>query len=182
MQITKLDAARRQLRTAIRLWFADDDPVSIYALTYAAHEVLHTLHRASEGKQGLVFDAPALRSDQERVTLGVKRWGNFFKHARTDPNKRITFNPEVTELLILPAADALRRITKQWGAEEAAFNYWFLAHNPDAMDRPLLPAMKALIEGDFNTKAKYWPMMMALWGTKIRLDDGEHQSVRYGEN
>ena len=30
--VTKLDAARRQLRTAIRLWFEEGDPVSIHTL------------------------------------------------------------------------------------------------------------------------------------------------------
>ena len=30
--VTKLDAARRQLRTAIRLWFQEADPVSIHTL------------------------------------------------------------------------------------------------------------------------------------------------------
>lgn len=78
MQITKLDAARRQLKTAIRLWFSDDDPVSIYALTYAAHEVLHDLHRGRGAKHGRVFDSSALsEAAQTSVTTGIKRWGEL---------------------------------------------------------------------------------------------------------
>jgi hypothetical protein len=39
--ISKFDAARRQLNTAITLWFADGDPVAIHTLAYAAYEIIH---------------------------------------------------------------------------------------------------------------------------------------------
>jgi hypothetical protein len=53
--VTKLDAARRQLRTALRLWFHDGDPVSIHALLAAAHEIIHRLYR-NKGLRNLMFD------------------------------------------------------------------------------------------------------------------------------
>src|SRR5262245_42997551 len=39
-RVSKLDAARRQIRTAIRLFFEDGDTVSIHTLTSAAEELL----------------------------------------------------------------------------------------------------------------------------------------------
>lgn len=39
-RITKLDAARRHLATAIMLWFTGGDTVSIYTLSHAAYEVI----------------------------------------------------------------------------------------------------------------------------------------------
>jgi hypothetical protein len=44
LPVTKLDAARRQLETAITLWFHEADPVSIHALTGAAHNLLCDLN------------------------------------------------------------------------------------------------------------------------------------------
>ena len=41
--ITKLDAARRQLDTAIELFFANGDFVSIHALAYAAYTLTRNL-------------------------------------------------------------------------------------------------------------------------------------------
>jgi hypothetical protein len=41
--ITKLEAGRRQLRTAIRFWFEDGDPVAIHTLVAATYEILDTL-------------------------------------------------------------------------------------------------------------------------------------------
>lgn len=40
VSLSKLEAARRQIESAIWLWFADDSYVSIYALTSAAHRLL----------------------------------------------------------------------------------------------------------------------------------------------
>ncbi len=37
--ITKLDAAKRQLSCAIRMFFANEDPVSVYTLGNAAPEI-----------------------------------------------------------------------------------------------------------------------------------------------
>lgn len=39
-KVSKLDAAKRQLGTAIRLYFSDGDPVSIHTLTAAAYNIL----------------------------------------------------------------------------------------------------------------------------------------------
>jgi hypothetical protein len=182
IKITKLDAARRQLKTAIRMWFADDDPVSIYALTYAAHEVLHTLHRGGGAKHGLVFDSSALNeAAQTSVTTGIRRWGNFFKHAKKDPNKEISFRPAITDLLLLASTDALRLLTKEVGAEEAAYTSWFAAKDPDAFERLENPTIHAMIRRDFQTKAEFWTYMRENWGTKIRIEGGRERSVRYGE-
>jgi hypothetical protein len=41
--VTKLDAARRQLKTAIKLWFEDGDPVAIHTLIVAAYEIIDIL-------------------------------------------------------------------------------------------------------------------------------------------
>ncbi len=49
--VTKLDAARRQLHTAIRLFFANEDMVSVHTLTRASHEILRTLLSA-KGPEG----------------------------------------------------------------------------------------------------------------------------------
>ena len=43
--VTKLDAARRQLRTAIRLWFNDGDLVAIHTLAFAAYEIIHVVSK-----------------------------------------------------------------------------------------------------------------------------------------
>jgi hypothetical protein len=45
LRIGKLDAARRQLQTAIALWFDERDPVAIHTLSVAAYEIVHTISK-----------------------------------------------------------------------------------------------------------------------------------------
>jgi hypothetical protein len=40
LTISKLDAAKRQLETVIRLYFSNGDPVAIHTLTAAAYNVI----------------------------------------------------------------------------------------------------------------------------------------------
>ena len=48
VKLTKLEAARRQIESAIWLWFVDDDHVSVHALAAAAHRLLLELAAVRE--------------------------------------------------------------------------------------------------------------------------------------
>jgi hypothetical protein len=64
--VSKLDAARRQLRAAIRLWFQGEDPVAIHTLISAAHEIVHTLFKRA-GLHGLMFDTDTSKTNTEVI-------------------------------------------------------------------------------------------------------------------
>ncbi|HZF30263.1 MAG TPA: hypothetical protein VE907_14190 [Gammaproteobacteria bacterium] len=64
--ITKIDAARRQLATAIELWFADGHEVSTYTLAYASHEIIHALHK-KHGLGDLLYDSDAIKPELRKV-------------------------------------------------------------------------------------------------------------------
>jgi hypothetical protein len=49
IEISKLDAAKRQLKTAINLYFSYGDPVSIHTLASAAREILYDLNKKHSG-------------------------------------------------------------------------------------------------------------------------------------
>ena len=52
VSVTKLNAAERQLETAILLYFSDKDPVSIHTLCCAAYEVVHALNKRQNSPIG----------------------------------------------------------------------------------------------------------------------------------
>ncbi|HEV2335198.1 MAG TPA: hypothetical protein VGS13_06865 [Stellaceae bacterium] len=86
IHITKLDAAKRQLRTAIKLWFTGEDPVSVHTLAAAAHEIVHTLFRR-RGLSGLLFDSPLIKEECRSMwAKRMKAVATFFKHAQRDPD------------------------------------------------------------------------------------------------
>ena len=62
LKVSKLDAAKRQLETAIRLYFSNGDPVSIHTLVAAAYAILHDV----TGRKGA--DPMLIRGHEHHVT------------------------------------------------------------------------------------------------------------------
>lgn len=101
MTITKMDAMRRQVLTAVKLWFDDGDPVAIHTLLFASHEILHTLFR-QRGHEHLMFDSPAVRPQYRKEwATALREAGTFFKRARADPTSTLEFNRNLNEMYLL---------------------------------------------------------------------------------
>src|SRR5438045_2665233 len=88
IRISKLDAARRQLQTAISLWFNDGDPVAIHTLAAAAYEIIHAVSATRDpNRRDLLFDSLVVKDEYRREANAWFRGpANFFKHADRDPN------------------------------------------------------------------------------------------------
>jgi hypothetical protein len=116
IRIGKLDAARRQLGTAITLWFNDGDPVSVHALAYAAYEVVHAISKKRDpNRRDLIFDSALVKDEYRReFNAVIRKHANFFKHADKDGDSVIEFNPALSELFILFA------FLQYWGVNSAA--------------------------------------------------------------
>jgi hypothetical protein len=115
VRVSKLDAARRQLETAITLYFQHDDGdiVAIHTLACAAHEIIETLNRRDGGaatlRQGFeTYIKPDTRDEFYSKLMAAK---NFFKHADRDPDSEIKFSPSESELFMVDAALTYRRLT-----------------------------------------------------------------------
>lgn len=103
--ITRQDIARGQLETAITLWFLEKDVVSIHALAAASHEVLHGLGGKSNPTiiYGELKKAPGSKKQKGKKISEIRMSQNFFKHANSDRNEVIDFNPVVSEFLMFDA-------------------------------------------------------------------------------
>lgn len=76
--ISKVDAADRQLRVAIRLFFERKDLLAVHTLAAAAQGILTDLTRPKDIK--IIFDR--LDPDLRRAFRAAQ---NFLKHADKDP-------------------------------------------------------------------------------------------------
>ena len=132
IRIGKLDAARRQLRTAITLWFNDGDPVSVHALAYAAHEVIHAISkRRDPNRRDLLFDSVLVKDEYRReFNATIRKHANFFKHADKDGDSVIEFNPALSELFILFAILGRELCGEPPSDEESIFLWWLKIHKP----------------------------------------------------
>ena len=79
-EVQKIDAARRQLDEAIRLWMEGRDPLAIHTLTMAAFGVLYDV---AEHRGLLQEDDPVVLHPSERRQF--RKLANFLKHADKDP-------------------------------------------------------------------------------------------------
>ncbi len=130
MDISKLDAAKRQLDTAVALYFRDGDVISMHTLAAAAHQVLMDLSKL-EGIKSLVKETTLIREERKKeYILKVNEAENFFKHATTDRHKLLDFNPEVSEFLIFDAIGMYTQLTHEITEDYSIFKAWFFVKYP----------------------------------------------------
>lgn len=131
--VTKLDAAKSQLRTAIRLWFEDGDPVSIHTLAYAAYEIVHVVSKKRNRTRLLIFDSDTVKDEfRSQMNVLLKKAPNFFKHAdRDDPDSSVELHSDMSVVFMMGAMGGLRSIKESASQEELALFYWLCFHRPE---------------------------------------------------
>lgn len=157
MDVTKLQAAKNQLATAIRLYFDDDDPISIHTLATAAGEIIDRLCES----RGL----PSMRDDllknivadrRKEVVTALNNARNFFKHAsgRSGPEEVLRdFSDERNLFAILMAADGLRLLGEKI-PESRIFSNWLSVVEPSLFLNPPPRDTIEKIFGDIHNRPR----------------------------
>jgi hypothetical protein len=131
--VSKFDAARRQLETAIRLYFVNGDPVSIHTLTAASYNILKDLNKKRRRPplimKELVLDMVREEHRKEVRDL-INAAENFFKHADHDHESSLDFSPFLSETLIQEACSVYRELSGEYPPLFMLFQGWFMAKNP----------------------------------------------------
>lgn len=157
--VTKLDAAHRQLRTAIELWFADGDPVSIHTLAAAAYQIIHDLNRRNKGPD-LLLDTKFIKDEhRKRFVNTIKTAANFLKHAdnrRSGTAKTTLLDSSLNQHFIMYSIFGLRYLREELIAEEIAFERWHMLRNPEMLS----DAGKALLKKSYTIEQ--WGVLLAI--------------------
>lgn len=145
LTVTKLEAAQRQLTTAIDLFLDGKDPVSIRTLAGAAHEILRTLLKRSGGRSTIAENPLQSVDMQKWVLAAMKRTQNFFKHADKDPHAKFEFRPALTEGLLCDAIFMHHDLTGTHFLEGIVFLlYFFSEYEGELGDHPIAKHMRAV--------------------------------------
>ncbi len=130
--ISKLQAAESQLKTAIELFFNDRDSISIHTLASASQEILETLGD-KKGIKSERLKMLEVYDPEDRKKIHSKLWyhKNFFKHADRQPNDITTLNPEYTELIIWDAVRLYYFITKKKVPAFLVYDLWMYSKLPE---------------------------------------------------
>ena len=165
VQVSKLDAARRQLDTAIRLFFREGDAVSIHTLTAAAHQLLHDLSNGMPGKS-TIRNPDFVKPGKEKIYLkALASYENFFKHADTDPKDVLSFNPEATESFMADSVRCYYSMTQENVPTFRAFHVWFCLKHPELLNLPADAGDRLLeAQGEFAKlkKGQFFDVLMRL--------------------
>jgi hypothetical protein len=148
--VTKIEAAEKQLDTAIKLFFENVDHLSSYTLAAASREITDDL---CEKRKTELYRAELERlGDPQKVRLSfrdeieilikpehlkeatrlLKKPQNFLKHADRDHNEELDeLSIKEVSLLIFSAIRNFALLEKRWSPAMATFLAWFTAANPD---------------------------------------------------
>jgi hypothetical protein len=139
IKISKLEAARRQVETAIRIYFANGDPVSIHTLAAASLQILVDLD-----KKGTLWDFIETQVKPEHVSEVKKLFAeaeNFFKHAERDPDKILEFPLAEPEVFLWKCVAKYPVLAGEVPLLMLAYRTWFLIHHSDI----LKPESRAIV-------------------------------------
>ncbi|WP_390241785.1 hypothetical protein [Vibrio sp. R78045] len=131
--LTKFDVAERQLLQAIRMFFREEDVISIHTLAEAANQVLSDI--------GSDYDTKSIFRENDRIREDKKKeWlrhmfksRNFFKHADRDKCTSHEFRPDVNHFSLLDGVSMYSSIKQVWVPETLIFQLWFSANYPELM-------------------------------------------------
>lgn len=128
--LTKFDVAERQLFQAIKMFFAEEDAVSIHTLSEAAGQVLHDIGK-SKGVLSLARDYEGIRPERKKEWLAaVFASRNYFKHADKDADGLHEFKNAFNDFSLLDAINMHSTLKKGWAPESLIFTVWFGLQHP----------------------------------------------------
>lgn len=138
--VTEMEAARRQLRTAIRLWLNDGDPVSIQTLAYASHEIIHR-HYRNAGFSGLLYDSSQMPTDTKEREATMKALHGpalYFKHGTRGqkPKNRVDsveFFLSANTMYLCMSLFALDKLGTKFNLDEFTAIHWLAIRYPSSV-------------------------------------------------
>jgi len=136
-RLTSLDAARRQLNVAIRLFFEREDMIAVHTLAAAVHGILLPIvkKRNPTGALDSFLNpenpriVPERRKEYADIIRGAQ---NFFKHHV--PRRTFDFNSDSTAFHIFDCIILLEKLENGPRAPAiVVFEMWFFLKYPNAM-------------------------------------------------
>jgi hypothetical protein len=173
VKISKIDAARNQLREAIKMWFCDGDLASTHMLACSAHQIIHDINKLTGGRD-LIYDSIVVKDEYRKEWIKIiKSPYNFLKHAENDPDPsgEIELDKELTEFFILFSCLGLECLGYKHDNIEGAFIVYFMIYKPEflkvdkkveffeKMPSDVINAMKGIPKKDFFDSYIYFKQL-----------------------
>lgn len=131
LELTKFEAAERQLIQGIKLFFEEGDPVSIHTLAEAAIQVFRDL-APKYNTSSCITEHPSLSHISKRnIYDTMNKARNFFKHANKDFDQILDFDITRNHISLLECSTLHTSIKGTIIPEVLIFELWFLSQHKD---------------------------------------------------
>ncbi len=169
--VTKLEAAERQLRVAIRMFFECKDMIAVHVLAVGAQEIFSKLGK-KHGFKGMWESIDSLPPENKKVLVDhLRKAQNFFKHASRDPEEKLDFDYEDTRFVLFDGVGLCHALIGRFSPEMTMYLGWFASKYP-AMLR-LTPLREILI--DSTSKINFENFENVLQFLDKRNTEGQHK-------
>ena len=141
LKLSKIEAARRQIDSAIRMLFMNEDPVSIHTIAAAADRILRNIAETKGNIDAHVRFKDLIKPGMEKeFWFYMNRASNFLKHADKDPDSIYDdFNEESNDWILLIACYYYRDLGHTLTPEMHSLAYWMMLIHPNIIkvDHPM---------------------------------------------
>jgi hypothetical protein len=174
IKIPKLEAARRQVETAIRIYFANGDPVSIHTLAAASLQILVDLD-----KKGTLWDFIETHVKPEHLSEVKKLFAeaeNFFKHAERDPDKILEFPLAEPEVFLWECVAKYPVLGGEVPLLMLAYRTWFLIQHSDILkpeSRAVVNFSGLSIDFPESDRARFLEYILPVLAKKVIAEKGQ---------
>jgi len=162
LKIGKLEAAKRQLETAVILYFNEKDPISIHTLAAAAHHIIVDLNKKAGG-QPLILEGAIVKEEyKDEFRKMIREAKNFLKHADIDQDKVLDFNLVSNDYYLLDACEGYEMLTGEKNPYFTIYRGWFHYMHPNILSNPV---SAQIIKNQFGgNKIEYFTSMLSAAG------------------
>lgn len=135
LRVNKPEAARRQIEAAIRLLFANEDPLAVHTLTMAGFHIVRDLaHGGEQGELQRILQGMIKPEMQKEVWRQINRAANFLKHADQDPSDILEgVQEEINDSMLFMACIYYQDLGYQLTPTMAALVSWFSVMHPEVI-------------------------------------------------
>jgi hypothetical protein len=153
---SKIEVACQQLDTAIKLWFQEENPVSIHTLVCSAHQIISdVIHH--QNRNDPLFDNIYIKNGFKKIAkTHFHKYYNFFKHANNDPETSIKFNPSANEYFIVCSIFGLEQLNIKHNLLHRTFMTYFAIHHPRLLTDECLNLFFHSIPPEHFAKIRRW--------------------------
>ena len=148
INLSKLQAAQRQIDTAIRMLFGNEDPVPIHTIVMAAFRILRDLaaHREDVYMEGQI-NRMLIPERRNEFWAKIHGFSNFLKHADRDPDDMHDgVGESVNEPIIFMSILYYIDLGNLHTPEMLAFRSWFSALHPEFVLETADPEFRQVLD------------------------------------